>query len=302
MNISLSIAGIYIFILLGFLAKKIAKDKIDSKTLVFISLYLLQPFLTFWGIAIRDVNFLAFRASLHFFTISMFFLIITIIVGIVLFKDKKDRSILSVGVIVGNTGNLGIPLAIALFGESSILYTSIINLTNVFIVFTIGVYLYSRGTFSIKESIFNIFKLPAIWVGIFSIYFSLKKFYFPQELLLPLTMGAYGAIVLQLIIFGAYLAQVSIKEIDLKLLGVLSFLKFVVIPVGVVIYLSFFKLPPLLHDVILLETIVPMAVMNVNLSALYNCYPQKVAFLTFATSIIFLIYLGLLAKYLFILV
>jgi len=301
-NISLSIAGIYIFILLGFLAKKIAKDKIDSKTLVFISLYLLQPFLTFWGIAIRDVNFLAFRASLHFFTISMLFLIITIIVGIVLFKDKKDRSILSVGVIVGNTGNLGIPLAIALFGESSILYTSIINLTNVFIVFTIGVYLYSRGTFSIKESIFNIFKLPAIWVGIFSIYFSLKKFYFPQELLLPLTMGAYGAIVLQLIIFGAYLAQVSIKEIDLKLLGVLSFLKFVVIPVGVVIYLSFFKLPPLLHDVILLETIVPMAVMNVNLSALYNCYPQKVAFLTFATSIIFLIYLGLLAKYLFILV
>ncbi|WP_245394676.1 AEC family transporter [Sulfurospirillum diekertiae] len=78
-------------------------------------------------------------------------------IALIFFKeDIKEKSIITICVIIGNTGNLGIPLGIALFGDDSILYMSMINITNVFIVYTLGVFFYSRGNFSIKQSLFNI--------------------------------------------------------------------------------------------------------------------------------------------------
>ncbi len=230
----------------------------------------------------------------------MLLLIITPIV-LKLFDDKKEQSIVLVGTIVGNTGNLGIPLGIALFGEDSIIYTSLINLANVFIVFSVGVYLYSRGKFSIKESLLNIFKLPAIWFGIAAIAFNLFGLEIPAPLKEPMKMGAYSAIVLQLMIFGSYLATVKRGDISKKLLFSLVGFKFILTPALLLILSKFITLEPFIFNILLLELIVPMAVMNVNLSALYDCYPQKVAYLTFLTSVIFIIYLMVLIKFIFIL-
>jgi hypothetical protein len=56
----------------------------------------------------------------------------------------------------------------------------------------------------------------------------------------------------------------------------------------------------MLFDTLMLEMIVPMAVMNVNLAALYDSLPSQVAFLTFATSVIFLVYLFAMMKWIFI--
>ena len=42
-----------------------------------------------------------------------------------------------------------------------------------------------------------------------------------------------------------------------------------------------------------------MAVMNVNLAALYNCRPDQVAFLTFLSSLIFLVYLFVMVEWIF---
>jgi len=50
----IGVIGIYIFIVLGFLAKK--QFKIDGKTLVILSTYYLQPFLTLWGILLMPLN------------------------------------------------------------------------------------------------------------------------------------------------------------------------------------------------------------------------------------------------------
>ena len=52
----ITVLGIYIFIVIGFFAKKIFKE-IDGKTLVILSTYFLQPFLTLWGIMLVPINF-----------------------------------------------------------------------------------------------------------------------------------------------------------------------------------------------------------------------------------------------------
>jgi predicted permease len=296
-ELALSILGIYFFILLGFWGKKHFKERLDEKSMVLLAIYLLQPLLVFWGLTSRPIDRGVMEAPLIFLGVIALILLLVYPAASRLFDDPRERSIVLVASIVGNTGNLGIPLGIALFGERSVIYTSMINLANVFLVFTVGVYFYSRGSFSILESIRNIFRLPAIWFGTGAILFNLAGWRVPGSLTLPLQMGAYATMVLQLMIFGIYLATVRVGQIRWGLLRFVGGVKFLLIPLLAWLALMPLDLQPLVFNLILLELVVPMAVMNVNLAALYDCRPEQVAFLTFATSAAFLFYLFLLVEW-----
>ena len=291
MDIAASIGSIYFFILLGWLSKRLFQAQIDERSLVVLSIYFLQPILVFWGLTTQKIDFLALGAPLLFFLTIMIALGVSLVLAQLLFKEQKSRSIATVASIVGNTGNLGIPLGIALFGESSILYTSIINLANLFIVNTVGVYFYARGAFSARDAFIKIFKLPAIWFGFFALLFNAAGLKVPESLSLSLEMGAYTTMVLQLFIFGMYLHSVRVADIDKKLFAFVSVMKFLLIPILAIMILSFFSLEDIVYNVILLELLVPLAVMNVNLAALYDCRVNQVTFLVFSSSFIFLGYL-----------
>ncbi len=299
MSLILSLGGIYFFILLGYGAKKFFQEKMDEKTLVLFSIYFLQPILVFWGLTTKDIDSTVLTAPLIFMLVMVCALVISFIFSHILFKEQKDRSIATVASIVGNTGNLGIPLGIALFGTESIIYTSIINLVNVFLVYIVGVYFYGRGSYSVIESLKNIFKLPVIWFAFLAITFNYAGFKVPDEILLPMEMGAYATMVIQLAIFGMYLYGVVYKEIDWKLFNFVAVIKFLLIPLISILILGLFELDDLVYNVILLELLVPLAVMNVNLASLYDCKPTQVAFLIFATSVIFLFYLFGVVGFLF---
>ncbi len=293
MNIAVSIGSIYFFIFLGWFSKHFLKEKIDEKSLVLLSIYFLQPMLVFWGLTTQEIDFTAVQAPLLFFLVIMIALSVSFLMAHFIFKEQKDRSIATVASIIGNTGNLGIPLGIALFGEASILYTSIINLANLFIVNTVGVYFYARGEFSARDAFVKIFKLPAIWFGFLALGFNGLGLEVPDSLSLSLEMGAYTTMVLQLFIFGMYLYSVKISDIDRRLFGFVSVMKFIMIPLLAIMILSFFTLSNMVYNVILLELLVPLAVMNVNLAALYDCRVNQVTFLVFSSSFIFLGYLFL---------
>ncbi len=293
MNTIISIFGIYAFIALGWVAKRIFKEQIDEKSLVLVSIYFLSPILVFWGLTTQKIDLSSIKAPLIFGIVIALSLLISWIFAIKLFSDQKTRSIATVASIVGNTGNLGIPLGIALFGEASILYTSIINLVNIFIINTIGVYFYARGEFSTKEAFYKIFRLPAIWFGLFAILFNLSDLSLSSSIELSLQMGAYANMVIQLFIFGAYLYSVKIEEVNKKLFSFVAVMKFVITPILALLVLSEFDLASIVYNVILLELLVPLAVTNVNLAALYNCKVKEAAFLVFATSLIFLGYIFL---------
>jgi hypothetical protein len=139
-SIILSILSIYVFIVVGYIAKMSFKEKIDDKTITLINVYFLQVFLTFWGLLIRPIDITLLYAPSVYMLIVALLVIVLAIVAKFLFEDKKEYSIATVAAIIGNTGNLGIPINIAIFGEESIPYTTVVNLVNVFVVYTIGVF------------------------------------------------------------------------------------------------------------------------------------------------------------------
>jgi len=273
---------------MGYLAKMSFKEKIDDKTITLINVYFLQVFLTFWGLLIRPVDIsLLYAPSIYLF-IVLVLLLISAFFARYLFKNKKEYSIATVAAIIGNTGNLGIPLNIAIFGEDSIPYTTIVNLVNVFVVYTIGVYFYSRGTYDTKTSLLNIIKLPILWATIIAILLSVYEVSIHSSILNMLMMGAYASMTMQLFLFGIYLYGTKVKELSKKLLVWVMIFKFVLLPLLAFCVLYPLSIDPMIKGIVFIELLMPLAVANVNLASLYECNAKVVTALVFISSLIFL--------------
>ena len=286
--ILLSVLSIYLFIAIGYIAKRTFKEQIDERTITLLSVYFLQIFLTFWGLLKRPIDTALVYAPAVYFIVVMLALAFSIFVARALFTDTKERSIATVAALIGNTGNLGIPLGIAIFGEDSIPYTTIINLVNVFFVYIAGVYFYSRGTFDVRTSFVNILKIPIIWAAFIAIALNLYG-YQPSEVVdKGLQMGAYASMVMQLVLFGIYLYDVKITTINRLLIGWVSSVKFILLPIITFTVLSQIEMDAMVKGILFMELIMPLAVANVNLGSLYNCRPKEITALVFLTSVMFL--------------
>jgi len=273
---------------MGYLSKVSFKEKIDDKTITLLNVYFLQVFLTFWGLLVRPVDITLLYAPSVYLGIVAVVVIISALFAKFLFENKKEYSIATVAAIIGNTGNLGIPLNIAIFGEESIPYTTVVNLVNVFVVYTIGVFYYSRGSYDTKTSLLNIVKLPILWAAVLAIILSVNDYKPSEAVMNTLMMGAYASMTMQLFLFGIYLYGTKIKLISKRLIiWVLSF-KFLILPVVAFIALSFINLDPMIKGIIFIELLMPLAVANVNLASLYDCQPRVVTALVFISSFLFL--------------
>ncbi len=284
----LSILFVYVFILLGYMAKRIFKEEMNPKTLTLMSVYFLQPFVTIWGFSTARLHSEHLYVPLIYLAIILLLLFPTILLGKALFNDPKERAIFSIAGFVGNTGNIGIPLGIALFGEASVIYTTLINIANVFVVYIIGVYIYSRGSFSIRESLLNIIRIPIIPASIVAILINIYEVPLSTEIIEFFKMGAYAGIVLQLFLLGTFLQGICIKELHPKLfIGTIS-QKFIMVPLATALILSLTELPLFVQGVIFMEMMVPLAVANINLASLYNCRPKDVTSLILLSTLLFM--------------
>jgi predicted permease len=283
-----SIIFVYVFILLGYLSKRIFKEEMSSRTLTLMSVYFLQPFVTVWGFSTAKLHTEHIYVPLLYLAIILLLLLPTILVGKLIFTDIKERAIFSIAGFVGNTGNIGIPLGIAIFGDESVIYTTLINIANVFVVYIIGVYIYSRGSFSIKASLLNIVKIPIIPASTVAILININNIHLSAEIEEFLKMGAYAGIVLQLFLLGTFLQGIKIRELHPKLfIGTIT-QKFIMVPLFTFIVLQFTNLPPLVEGILFMEMMVPLAVANINLASLYDCRPKDVTSLILVTTLLFI--------------
>lgn len=287
-SIIFSILGIYLFIVVGFVAKMSFKEDIHDRTITLINVYFLQVFLTFWGLLVKPIDSSFFLAPLIYFFIIFTVLAVVAVAGKWFFSDQKEYSIATVAALIGNTGNLGIPLNIAIFGEESIPYTTVINLVNVLVIYTFGVFYYSRGNFDTKTSLKNIVKLPIIWAVMAALALSYYDLRPNEQIMKVLMTGAYASIAMQLLLFGIYLYGTKIKEISIRLVVWVMSIKLFLLPLFAIVALQNIELSQMAKGIIFIEVCVPLAIANVNFASLYDCKPKVVTALVFISSLIFL--------------
>ncbi|RBQ31682.1 permease [Arcobacter sp. FW59] len=288
MEAILSVIPIYFFIFLGFIAKKRFKTQIDEKTLVLLSLYFFQPILIVWGLTKAPIDY-EFVMSPIFFLVCMFFtLFIMLLYSKFVFTEKTDKNIFLATGLIGNTGNLGIPLGIALFGVESVPYTSIINIANIFFMYTVSIYFFARDKFSVFDSLKSIFKIPVIWFAVFALFINYYQVPISDNIHLALEMGAYTSLTTQLFIFGTYLYSVKVSSMPWKLSLQISFAKHILLPlIGVIVILNFTNLNSFVASILIMELMVPLAVNNVNFSVIFNMKPSDVAATILVSSVLF---------------
>jgi len=295
MEAILSVLPVYFFIFLGFLAKKRFKTQIDEKTLVLLSLYFFQPILIIWGLTKAPVDYELIMSPIFFLACMFFTLFIMLLYSKFIFDEKTDENIFLATALLGNTGNLGIPLGIALFGVESVPYTSIINIANIFFMYTVSIYFFARGKFSISSSIKSIFRIPGIWFAALALSINYYQIPINDDIQLALEMGAYTALIIQLFIFGIYLYSVQVRSIPWKLSLHTSFAKHILLPIlGIIIILNFINLSSFVSSILIMELMVPLAVNNVNFSVLFNMKPSDVSATILVSSAFFV---GLLYFY-----
>jgi len=285
----ISILAIYSFIVLGYIAKKIFKDDIHEKTLILLSIYFLQPILTFWGLTRIEINYNLIITPFIYFLAVTSTLILLIFLSKYMFSNEKDKSIFITTSLIGNTGNLGIPLGIALFGQESIAYTSIINIANVFFIYTVGIFYFAKSNYTFKQSLLSMIKIPILWFAIIALAYNYLGFNINEQIDQALEMGAYAAMVIQLMIFGIYLSGIKLKSSNKLLSYSTTAVKLILLPIVGIFFAIIFNLDTLTASILIVSLSVPLAVSTVNIAALYECKPYDVAYIIFLSTISFLI-------------
>jgi predicted permease len=178
----------------------------------------------------------------------------------------------------------------------SVIYTTLINIANVFVVYILGTYIYSRGSFSIKQSLFNIIKIPIIPASIVAIIININEIKVPLQIQEFFKMGAYAGIVLQLFLLGTFLYGIKLTSLKKSIFITVMSQKFILIPLASALILSFTELSLFVQGIILMEMFVPLAVANINLASLYDCRPKDVTALILLSTLIFIPILFLLSE------
>jgi predicted permease len=247
--------------------------------------------LTFWGLTRTQINEnLILTPILYCLTVSIV-LIFSIIISGKLLNDQKERSIFIAASLIGNTGNLGIPLGIALYGEQSVAYTSIINIANVFFIYTVGIFFYAKEKFDIKGSLKQMFKIPILWFAALALIVNYLNIEINTHFNRFLEMGAYATIVIQLMIFGIYMAQIKIKYVNYTLSLKVTIIKHIILPLTGIVVVLLFKVEPFIALILLMQLSVPLAVNNVNIAALYECKPHETTQAVLVTTLFFIVFI-----------
>ena len=289
LDIVVSILFIYIFILAGFIIKKLFKDEINEKTVSLVAVYALQPLLVFWGLTFQGIDWSFVYTPLFFGAVSLIGIIFAWGASKYFLHDEKYQAIFRVNGVIGNTGNLGITLGFAIIGPGSIPYTSLINLMMMVFSYTFGVYYYSRGKFSVKKSIKHVFKMPVMWAMALAIIANMLDIKFSVLFGQILEMGAHASLVVSLMLIGLYLASVKLRYMSYKIILPVALMKFGIMPLLGIIGLMIFKMPTTIGMIIIMELLMPPAVNNVNFAALFDCKPLTVTEVVFVNSLISII-------------
>lgn len=298
MSIFLTLLGkifpLYFSILLGALSTLFLDC--DKNTIAKILLFILAPLIVFNATISVKLDASVLFLPTFFFTLS------TILAFFLLFIFKKIYSdntanLLAFSTSTGNTGNIGIPLAI-LFLEPHLVDVFIFTvLANILYQNSVGYYITAKGHFTAKESIKKVLRLPVLHAFILGIIFNIYGFKMP-EMFLSYTgylKGTYAILGMMLVGMGMEKMR-SNNAFDIKFISYAMIIKFILWPALILSFIFIDKnyihfLNEGFYMIMFLFSIVPLAGNTVTVAMLLNVKPEKMSLAVFISTLISLFYI-----------
>jgi predicted permease len=268
---------------------------VDSLTLAKLAIYFLAPVVTFGAMAQLE-----FKPAYLLLPLLLFGIASAIGLGVYagtarLFHDST-RNLVAMASTTGNTGYFGLPLVLAVLGPSA---AGIYLLGNVGIAIaesTVGYYLAARGSFSARESVKRVLSLPSNYAVGLGLAWNALDWTLPP-ILLPWWQRFTGAwVIVGMMLIGAALGRAGIWKASGPLTAVMFSVKFLLWPactVGAAVLdravLGLFD--PVVHVLLLVFGIVPMAGNVVAFAAQLKLRPAEAASLVLQSTVFAVFYI-----------
>ncbi|WP_226552103.1 AEC family transporter [Celeribacter naphthalenivorans] len=212
---------------------------------------------------------------------------VTIAAWITVKALKLDTRTYLAPLIFGNTGNLGLPLALFAFGEAGLSYAVVVFAAMALWSFTFGIYV-TAGRGSLGKA----FKEPLVWATALGALFLWQGWTLPRVAMYTLEMLGQIAIPLMLITLGVAVARLHPRGLGR---ATLISLGKVVLCAGIAALAGmYFNLDPVPFAVLVVQIATPVAVTSYMLAEKYGADSDSVAALVVSSTLLSVLYLPLL--------
>ncbi len=290
------VAPLGILIFLGYFAQK--RWNLDARSFSKFLIFCVTPGVLFysgWNAPIQahvlwyPVLFFAGEALLSVFLLCL---------GKIVFKDTR-ANLLAFSGTDPNTGYFGYPVVVSLLGAALGPLTILVNMGSLMFQNLLGYYYLARGRFEVRDSLFRLLRLPALYAYGLGLLFQILHVTQP-DFLEPLIQHFIGTwIYLGMAIVGMGLASVRLRELDFSFLGLAFMGKFLLLPLVVLFIFwmdqhAFQLLTEEARQVFWTLSLCPTAANSVAFSTELNVHPERASSMVFLSSLFALIYIPLI--------
>ncbi len=288
------IAPLYLNIGIGYLLARYFKIKREQ--IAFLLVYILGPIVIFFAVLSIEINMQLVFLPLFIFIFG------SAIAFYILRRYRNEWNDASINTLAftcgtGNTGYFGIPLAMILLEPSVANIFIFGTLASLLYENTTGFYVTAKGSFTARQSIMKVLKLPLLYAFIAGLSFNLVGFRTP-EIIVPYFENlkwAYG--ILGMMMLGMGMKGFNLEaDFDKKYIKISYFFKFIFWPAVVLaiifvdkIFINF--LNEEIYKVMFLFSIVPLAGNTVTLAVLLKAKPEKASFTVLLSTIVSVVYI-----------
>ena len=192
--------------------------------------------------------------------------------------------------VFGNTGNLGLPLALFAFGEAGLSYAVVVFAVMAILSFTIGVWVVSGG-----GSLMRVVKEPIVAATVLGALFLWQGWSTPVFLTNALELIGQMAIPIMLITLGVAVARLETRDMGQAVW--LSVLKALICAAAAWFAARWMGLAPVPTAVLIVQISTPVAVTSYLLAEKYGTEAQPVAGMVVASTILSVITLPLILAF-----
>ncbi|XPV68173.1 MAG: AEC family transporter [Halarcobacter sp.] len=284
----------YLNIIIGYLVTRYLKVKREHVATLLI--YILGPVVIFFAVLSIEINLQLVFLPIFIFVFG------SAIAFFILYRYKNEWKDASVNTLAftcgtGNTGFFGIPLAMILLEPNSANIFIFGTLASLLYENTTGFFVTAKGSFTARQSIIKVIKLPLLYAFIAGLCFNLVGFRTP-DFIIPYFENlkwAYG--ILGMMMLGMGMKGFNIHEdFDKKYIKISYFFKFFFWPAAVLAIIFVDKnfinfLDEEIYKVMFLFSIVPLAGNTVTLAVLLKAKPEKASFTVLLSTLISIVYI-----------
>ena len=258
------IAPVFIIIAAGFLIQRLTS--VENRSLSDLILYVFTPCLVFTSIVQSSLGERTW-ADIALITVATAFVMMSVSwsIGKALHLDQKSMSAFILATSLVNTGNYGLPVNLLAFGQAGLELAVVYFVVSSVVSYTLGVFVASHGTQSLKESLRSVVRLPHIYAVLAGLAVKLLGVGVPDLIFQPVNLLGQAAIPVMLVVLGMELAQPALRSNSTNwvLVALSSAVKLLFPIIPVVLLSTLIGLGGLARDVTLVQACMPTAVLAV---------------------------------------